>query len=429
MAVPVLTPASTLSAIVLPSSGNPADVSIALPLGIYSSNTDFLSGAADQVAFVYKRLGGDVLDIELTTGNVYAAYEEAVLEYSYIVNLHQSINALPTMLGASTGSFNQDGEFKAGSALVGQNPELAYPKYNLHYATRYGDAFSNEAGIGGVEPIYSASIPIIPEVQDYDLQAIIESASLNNYEPATGGPVPYSGSVGNRRVIIRRVFYKTPNSMWRFFGYYGGLNAIGNLSSYGQYADDSTFEVIPTWHNKLQAMAYETAIYTRNSHYSYEIKNNKIRFFPNPPDIGINNYWVEFSIQSESNPWETTSGSADDTVGGVNNMNTLPFANIPYNSINSIGKQWIRRYALAICKEMLGHVRSKFSTIPIPGESVTLNGSALMSEAKEEKKELKEELNKILDQITYHKLAEIEGKMSDDMQKLNQKIPVLIYAG
>jgi hypothetical protein len=217
--------------------------------------------------------------------------------------------------------------------------------------------------------------------------------------------------------------------MWRFFGYYGGLNAIGNLSSYGQYADDSTFEVIPTWHNKLQAMAYETAIYTRNSHFSYEIKNNKIRFFPQPSDIGISSYWVEFSITNQSNPWETTSGSADDTVNGVNNMNTLPFANIPYNSINSIGKQWIRRYALAICKEMLGQIRSKFSTIPIPGESVTLNGPALMSEGKEERKELKEELNKILEQITYHKLAEAEGKMSDDVQKLNQKIPVLIYTG
>jgi hypothetical protein len=429
MAVPTLTPASTLSAVVLPSSGNPADVSLSLPLGIYSSNTNFLSGAADQVAFVYKRLGGDVLDIELTTGNVYAAYEEAVLEYSYLVNLHQSINSLPTMLGAATGSFNQDGEFVAGSALDGQAPQLAYPKYNLHYASRYGDAFSTEAGIGGIEPIYSASVPIVPFVQDYDLQAIIESSSLNNYDPITGGPVPYSGSVGNKRVIIRRVFYKTPNSMWRFFGYYGGLNAIGNLSSYGQYADDSTFEVIPTWHNKLQAMAYETAIYTRNSHFSYEIKNNKIRFFPQPTDIGITNYWVEFSNTNQSNPRETTSGSADDTVGGVNNMNTLPFANIPYNNINSIGKQWIRRYALAICKEMLGHIRSKFSTIPIPGESVTLNGAALMSEGKEERKELKEELNKILEQITYHKLAESEAKMADDMQKVSQKIPILIYTG
>ena len=65
--------------------------------------------------------------------------------------------------------------------------------------------------------------------------------------------------------------------MWRFYGYYGGLNAVGNLSNYGMYADDSTFEVIPPYQNKMQAMAYEDAIYTRNSHYSYQIRNNKIR--------------------------------------------------------------------------------------------------------------------------------------------------------
>jgi hypothetical protein len=139
--------------------------------------------------------------------------------------------------------------------------------------------------------------------------------------------------------------------------------------------------------------------------------------------------WVEFSISNEANPWQTPSNSSDSETGGVNNINTLPFSNIPFENINAIGKQWIRRYALAVCKEMLGQVRSKFSTLPIPGDSVTLNGPALMSEAKEEKKELKEELNKILDQVTYHKIAETEAKMSDDVQKVSQKIPVLIYAG
>jgi len=428
MAVPILTPASTLSAVVLPAAGTITDVSLYLPFGIYSTSPGFLSGAADQVGYVYKKLGGDIVDIELTAGNVYAAYEEAVLEYSYIVNLHQSINALPSMLGAPTGTFNSDGQFDSNSPLNGANPQLAYPKYSLDYVTRYGDAFASEAGMGGTVPIYSASFEITPEVQDYDMQAIIESASANNLELATNGPVPYAGKVGSKRVNIRRVFYRTPNSMWRFFGYYGGLNAIGNLSSYGQYADDSTFEVIPTWHNKLQAMAYETAIYTRNSHFSYEIKNNKLRIFPNPPDIGISHMWVEFSITGEITPWEA-SGSTNSQVNGVNNMNTLPFANIPYQNINSIGKQWIRRYALAICKEMLGQVRSKFATLPIPGDSITLNGTALVTEAKEEKKELKEELNKILDQITYPKIAEIQAKTSDDMQKVVQKIPTLIFTG
>jgi len=428
MAVPTLTPASTISAIVLSSTGVTTDVAATLPFGIYSNVPEFLSGAADQVAYVYKKLGGDMLDIEITAGNVYAAYEESILEYSYIVNLHQSLNALPSLLGKQTGSFNSDGEFTSGSILSGTNPQLAFPAYSLDYLTRYGDAFSLEAGFGSTQQIYSASFAIIPQVQDYDLQAIIESSSLNNSDPASGGSVPFAGKVGSKRVIVRKVFYKTANAMWRFFGQYGGLNTIGNLSNYGQYSDSSTYEVVPVWQNKLQAIMYETSIYTRNSHFSYEIKNNKLRIYPTPPDVYIDNFWVEFSITNEISPW-VASGSMNVQVGGINNVNTLPFVNLPYTSINSIGKQWARRYALAICKEMLGQVRSKFATIPIPGETVTLNGTALMSEAKEEKKELKEELNKILDQLTYHKIAEIEGKKSDDMQKISQKIPIYIYTG
>ena len=142
MAVPTLTPASTLSAVVLPSAGNLGDVASALPFGIYSNSAAFISGAADQVAYVYKKLGGDVLDIELTTGNVYAAYEEAVLEYSYLVNLHQAVNALPSMLGKSTGSFDQDGEIT--NSLSSSNVALKYPKYSLDFARNFGKAYALE---------------------------------------------------------------------------------------------------------------------------------------------------------------------------------------------------------------------------------------------------------------------------------------------
>ena len=37
---------------------------------------------------------------------------------------------------------------------------------------------------------------------------------------------------------------------------------------------------------------------------------------------------------------------------GVNNLNTLPFNNLPYESINSMGKQWIRKYALALMEDL-----------------------------------------------------------------------------
>jgi hypothetical protein len=424
MAVPTLTPASTLSAIVLPSAGTLGDVALSLPLGIYSSNASFISGAADQVAYVYKKLGGDVLDIELTTGNVYAAYEEAVLEYSYLVNLHQAVNALPSMLGKSTGSFNQDGEIT--NSLANSNIELKYPKYSLDYARNMGKAFALEGGLSSNDTIYSASLSTVIDIQDYDLQDIISSASISGVD-VIGNPVPYAGKLGTKKAIIRRVFYKTPQSMWRFFGYYGGLNAIGNLSSYGQYADDSSFEVIPTWQNKLQAMAYETAIYTRNSHYSYEIKNNKLRLFPVPNIATPQKFWIEFSIPSD--PWTESENGVDTGVNGVNNMNTLPFANIPYESINSIGKQWIRRYALVLCKETLGQIRSKFSILPIPGESVTLNGPALLQEAVTEKKELRDELKTILAEMTYPKVVEQQATMSDNLQKVEQKIPTLVFVG
>jgi hypothetical protein len=216
--------------------------------------------------------------------------------------------------------------------------------------------------------------------------------------------------------------------MWRFFGYYGGLDVIGNLSTYGQYADDSSFEVVPAWHNKLQAMAYETSIYTRNSHYSYEIINNKIRIFPVPNSFTPEYFWVDFSVQEDG--WkENTIVSGSTGVNGINNMNTLPFANIPYENINSIGKQWIRRFCLALCKEILGQIRSKFGTIPIPGETVTLNGPALISEAKEQQKELREELKTVLDKMTYPKLTEQVANESENIQKVASKVPFNIFVG
>ena len=120
MSVPILTPKSTLSAIVLPITGAISNVNSTLPYKIYSEetsplySTQFLSGAVDQVSYVYKKLGGDVLDIELTEGNVYAAYEEAVLEYSYLINVHQASNVLSYTLGNTTGSFDSKGNLESG---------------------------------------------------------------------------------------------------------------------------------------------------------------------------------------------------------------------------------------------------------------------------------------------------------------------------
>jgi hypothetical protein len=363
-----------------------------------------------------------VLDIELTTGSVFSAYEDAVLEYSYIVNVHQAKNTLSDMLGSSTGSFNSKGSL-TGSALstyTGSNGiALKFPRFEFQYARRVGYGVSTEAGFGGETTIYSASFSGSNGSQDFDLQQIV-SASAND------GVFGSTNPVGNKRINVTRVFYKTPQSMWRFYGYYGGLNTVGNLSSYGQFTDDSTFDIVPVWQNKAQAMAFEDAIYTRNSQYSYEIKNNKLRIFPNLVSVSPDKYWIEFFV--ETDPWEEDSDKLTG-ISGINNMNALPFENLPFEKINSIGKQWIRRFALALSKETLGNIRSKFTTIPIPGDSVTLDGPALLSQGQAEQEKLREELKTVLDETTYAKLMQTDAELNDAVNKVQERIPLRVFVG
>lgn len=454
MAKPTLTPKQNASTIILSenyevpafsqeASSDYQKLISSFPFGIYS-NVDywfdadgdaeqaqvdnFLQGAADQVAFTYRKLGGDVLDIELTREQVFAAYEEAVLEYSYIVNIHQTKNILSNSLGNTTGSFNEDGtiiEDVADNVVINKKSHMSlkYPRFDFSYARRVTDGISEEANVGGSTTVYSASFDLTAGVQDYDLQKVI----TDNFTQAQKDEFGISDGDTPSKVLIKKVFYKTGRSQWRYYGYYNGVNVLGNLSTYGQYADDSTYEIVPMWHNKLQAKAYEESLYVRASHYSYELRNNKIRIFPVPTENQIDKIWVEYIY-----PRDTWSESDSDGVtgqDGVNNMNTMPLQNIPFKNINSIGKQWIRRFSLALAKEMLGLVRSKFSSIPIPGNDIQMNGTDLVSSGKEEQDKLREELKTVLDELTYTKLLESDAETVENSNRVMVKIPTAIFTG
>jgi len=413
---------------VLPNINASQLVDAALPYRVYSNessplySSDFLSGAVEQVSYVFKKLGGDVLDIELTPGNVYASYEEACLEYSYIVNIHQASNLLSNALGASTGSFDHKGHIKETTpgntplaTVSGSHVALKYPKFDYGFSRRAAEGVSAEIGLASSTQ-YSGSFDVLADKQDYDLQAIFAAAT----------DVPYEGKILDRKILVKKVFYKTPHAMWRFYGYYGGLNVVGNLHNYGQFSDDSSFQLVPTWQNKSQALAFEDAIYTRMSHFSYELHNNKLRLYPIPVNYSPTKMWVEFSIPSDA--W-TDDANGDTRIDGVNNMNTLPLANLPFDNINSIGKQWIRRFALALSKEILGQIRSKFASVPIPGESITLNGTDLISQAREEQDKLREELKTTLAELTYAKLSDTDAILAENSNRVMEQMPMHIFVG
>ena len=341
-------------------------------LGIYADtdsalyDANFISGASDQVAYTNKKLSGSVI-----------------------------------------------------------SPNLSFPRFEFRYARRIGEGVSREANVGGAITMHSSSFKVNKKQQDYDLQTIIANNAAGT-DPASGDVPDYAGLVGNKKITIRRVFYKTPRSVWRFYGYYGGLNVVGNLNNYGQFADDTTFELIPAWQNKLQAMAYEDHMFTRLSHYSYEIYNNKLRLFPTPNGEFPGYMWVQFNVETDG--W-TEESDRKHGVDGINNMNALPFDNIPYKNINAIGKHWIRRYALALTMGMLAQVRGKFGSIPIPGESVTLNAGDLATLSGNDIQSLKEELKTVLDEMTYRAIAEKDAAMMVATSQVLEDVPLLIYQG
>ena len=128
------------------------------------------------------------------------------------------------------------------------------------------------------------------------------------------------------------------------------------------------------------------------------------------------------------NAWDINSNMVDGTEG-VNNVNTLPFNNLPYENINSMGKQWIRKYCLALCKEMLGQIRGKFTTMPIPGDSVTLNHSELLSQAKDEQTELKDKLVEMLKEMEYGALAKQDSEKTEAVATTFKNSPLPIFVG
>ena len=76
---------------------------------------------------------------------------------------------------------------------------------------------------------------------------------------------------------------------------------------------------------------------------------------------------------------------------------------------------------------MLGAVREKYNTIPIPGSEVSLDGAALRAEAQTEKDNLIEQLRENLNEVSKKTRMENEAAMVDQQQTVMNKVPLAIY--
>ena len=364
------------------------------PFGFYDNDLDFRTDADKVADFCARRLGYPLADVELQSGSFYTAFEEAITTYGnelYAYKVRENYLSL-----------------EGYSSITEANNQVMVP--NMAGVVRISEQYGVEAGVGGNVTWYSGSIALTASQQSYDMNTWAQEYA--NIEP-------------NDSIEIKRVFYNAPPAITRYFDPYAGTGTgmIDLMDSFGwgSYSPAINFLMMPLNYDLQVIQAIELNDQIRRSNYSFELVNNQLKIFPIPTSKG--SLWFEYIKKSErNNPYQ-------DGINKITNVSEVPFTNPNYNQINSIGRQWIFEYALAIAKEMLGYIRGKYSTIPIPDADVTLNQSDLLSSATADRAALIERLRNYFDETSRSSLLERKANEDDFLQKELNKVPYTIYIG
>ena len=372
------------------------------PYGTYDNDSTFQTDIISVTKWCAKRLGFPVLQLEIPSGSIYACFEEAVNEYSQHINNYNIKNWMWEQYGEKS---RITGSLGTGS-LDPVTPSLG-PSITL------SDKYGQVVGLNENYDLKKGYITLSGSKQDYDLQEVWANVSESR-----------------KRIEVHRVFNHMPASVSRFYDPYAGtfdqrqlLDAFG----FGNVSPAISFVLKPISYDLARANAIETSDLVRKSAYSFEIHNNNLRIFPEPQDGDAGEkIWFEYYVKDDIRNTNNVSASLQ---GGVSDPSNVPYKFITYNSINQPGRQWIRKYTYALAKELLGIIRSKYSSMPIPDGEVTLDGEALKTEGREEKQQLLEELREFLESVSLTEKLKAEAEESNAQREVLAKAPLNIYIG
>lgn len=398
------------------------------PFGFWDRYQLYQQDADNMVVYVLRMLGEDVLGVELTKPMIWGDLEAATWAFNSKMIEYQNISNLSSLLGMPTGSLDQNGNNNI-------NVTDMYVQQNLEFLSNLASPYAGFVGYSQDEQTYSGYITMKAGQQTYDLYT-----DLVDNTGATIWSLQPSGSVGSMEVV--EVYHNAPVQ------YVFNSNLASNFVATGlpveSYIPDTRFYVLPLFEDVLRAGMLEAAQRVRRSHYTYKISGRTIRIYPTPNNLvpGYNNrVWMRVRFGRSAFPTIAStlvsSGSAyqasgpgvsgsyqNDKIYGVNGPFNSPYGPLNYNSLNMWSRNWIAQYTLALAKEQLGIIRTKFKTIPIPGNDLTLNGDDLMSQAREDKEKLMTSLKETLDNLTYDKIAAREAEKAENMVKQLAYIPM-----
>ena len=366
------------------------------PWGFYDSDNEFTASADKFANWAAKRLGYPIMSIEMQDVQFYTCFEESVSEYSSQVNQFNIRDNLLSLQGQPTGS------------------NVTHKKVTNTFgrAIQLSEQYGTEAGVGGRVDLKKGSITVNSGSQEYDLNELYANVSESG-----------------EAIEVRKVYYEAAPAVHRYFDPYAGTGAgsYNMLDSFGWggMTPAVQFMMMPIYADLLRIQAIEFNDQVRKSAHTFELRNNKIRIFPKP--TSSYKLWFEYVLKADrDDPTQTAYGETSNTVSDFSNV---PYDNMQYQFINDVGKQWIRKYGLALSKELLGMVRSKYGSIPVPNAETTLDGDTLRGEASAEKEVLVTQLRENLEASSRKMMLEADSDEATRLQEKLSKVPLPIYIG
>jgi hypothetical protein len=377
------------------------------PFGFYDYQYQFQVDADKVAKYCAYRLGYPIENVELQSVNFYTAFEMAVTIYGNELYAFQTRDNYLSYEGAPSN--------------IDVNNTLITP--SMESIVRISQQYGEEAGVGGNVTWYKGRLELTPGVQDYDLSLWAISQSI------TGG------------IEIKNVFYQAPPAINQLYSPFlgtgpGGLGGVPAAGVYGLGYGYTNYLMMPTSFTMQNIQAIEMQNTVTLSNYSFNIVNNILSVFP-VPGTGLTNgfdgadelYYGQYLVFDFIKLEDRILSAFGDGTDKITNTSNVPFENPNYNEINSIGRNWIFEYTLAIVKEMLGLVRNKYSQIPIPGAEVQLNGDSLITQATAEKESLIERLRAYFDETSRQKL--LERRQAESVARVAEisQVPMVLYIG
>jgi len=375
------------------------------PFGFFDSDTQFQEEADGMVIFVKRKLGDDVLSVELTRKEIWACFEEACCEYSRLIHETKITSELTNVLGLSTGS---------------QDFTNKYARQTLEFLLRKAEPYATEAYVGGSFNATMGYVDLVNGQQDYDIYSDVKVLSGSNSGSVVYDTLP-EGSKGKLKIV--EIFHFEPLAAQTFLLNASNItNFLATNFNYESYVNSTVFYVLPIFEDVLRRGMIESAFRVRRSNYSYEVLGSKLRIYPIPTtDLQLGKMYIK--LMPPHNPYNPSSYT-DQSVYGISGPNNFPLENIPFKTVNQPGRQWIRQYTLALCRELLGLIRSKFQNIPIPNADLQLNGEALVSQGREDKDKLITQMKEFLANLTHAKLLENDALAAENLNKQLRYIPM-----